>query len=254
MLKNRLIAVILLRDGNVVQSVKFKHTNYIHYNPVHAIESFYLWAVDEIIILNVSRNELSKKEFFNIISQISDKCFVPLTVGGWINNMDTVKHAFNNGADKIIINTQAFLTPSFITEIATKYGSQCVVLSIDSKQDNNQNEYVCINRGTKITNQSTVKWASEVEKFGAGELFINSIDYDGNRAGYNLKLLKQVTEKTFIPVIAMGGVFTWEHLVEGIKIGGVDAVAAANIFHYTEQSIRNAKKYLINQNLNFRKI
>jgi cyclase len=254
MLKYRLIAVILVRDGRVVQTVKFRHTNVIHYDPIFAIESFNRWAVDEIVVLNVSKDESSRDEFVRVIHKISDKCFVPLSAGGWINDISYARSVLANGADKLVINTFTYEHPDFISDLARKFGNQCIVISIDSKQDENGVEYVAIDRGSKRTDTPTVEWARIAEKMGAGELLVNSIDYDGNRNGYNLPLIKSITDAVSIPVIAMGGVLKWEHLADGITVGRADAVAAANIFHYTEQSTRKAKQFLIQSKLNFRKI
>jgi len=252
MLKHRLIAIILIKEGTVVQSVKFKHTNAIHYNPIHAIESFNAWAIDEIIILNVSKNQSSKKDFLKTIKTISSSCFVPLSVGGWITSIEEASALIHNGADKIILNTEAFLNHSLIENISKHFGSQSVVISIDSKLVGTQ-ENVFINRGSVNTHEKVVNWARKVEQLGAGEIMINSIDYDGNRKGYNLKLIQELSESISLPLIAMGGVFKWEHLKEGIE-AGASAVAAANIFHYTEHSTRKAKRYLLNKNMNFRKL
>ena len=253
MLKHRLIAVILVRDGKVVQSVRFKHTNVIHYDPIHAIESFNKWAIDEIVILNVSREDSSREQFVESIKRISVECFVPLSAGGWITDVEYARTLIASGADKLVINTYAFENPHFIAELARKFGNQCVVISIDSKRFEDGTELVAINRGKDITTTKTINWGSEAESLGAGELFINSLDYDGNRKGYNLELIKSVTSAASVPVIAMGGVFTWAHLAEGIK-AGASAVAAANIFHYTERSTKKAKKSLLDNGLNFRRI
>ncbi len=254
MLKNRLIAIILVRDGNVVQSVRFKHTNVIHCDPIHAINSFHKWAVDEIFILNVSRDGLQKDTFVKILNRISTECFVPLAAGGWIRDTEYARTLLINGADKVVINTYAFIKPSFISELAQRFGNQCVVVSIDSKMNKKGVEVVVIDRGRQITDVQTIEWAQRAESMGAGELLINSIDHDGNRKGYNINLIRSITEVVSIPVIAMGGVFTWEHLAEGIIKAKADAVAAANIFHYTEQSIKKAKKYLLDVGLNFRRL
>jgi len=252
MLKNRLIAVILIKDGNVIQSVKFKHTNAIHYDAIHAIESFNAWAIDEIVILNVSKKDSSKKDFIGIVKRISSKCFVPLSVGGWINSIDDATQLIKNGADKIILNTQAFLNHNLISQISKKYGNQCVIISIDTKNIDG-NDYVYIDRGTKNTNIEAITWAKKAIEYGAGEILINSIDYDGNRKGYNLKLISKLSGNINTPIIVLGGVFKWLHLQEGIE-AGANAVAAANIFHYTEHSTRKAKKFLLNKGMNFRKL
>lgn len=252
MLKNRLIAVILVRDGNVVQSVKFKHTNAIHYDAIHAIESFNAWAIDEIVILNVSKDISSKEEFVKIIKKVSSSCFVPLSAGGWISSVEDAANLIHNGADKIIINTEAFSNHSLISDIAKKYGNQCVVVSIDAKTVE-ENKNVFINRGRIDSEEDVVTWAKKAQYLGAGELFINSINHDGNRKGYDLDLIKELAKNINIPIIAMGGVFKWKHLKEGIE-AGASGVAAANIFHYTEHSTRKAKRFLLSEGMNFRKL
>lgn len=253
MVKHRLIGVLIVADGKVVQSIQFKHTNIIHWDPVEAINMFNDWAIDEIVILNVSRNKDTKKDFVNLIQKIAKNNFVPLSVGGWIENIEDVKSFIYNGADKVVINTQAFKNPSFITEIANLYGSQCVVVSIDYKIIENK-RLVVIDRGREITNKELIEWAKEVEKCGAGELLINCIDYDGNRKGYELEGIKSVAENVNIPVIAFGGVYKWSDLADGIKIAKADAVALANRLHYVEHSARKAKRYLLKEGLNFRKL
>ena len=232
--------------------MNFKHTNVIHYNPIHAIHSFNRWAIDEILVINVSRSQESKKCFSDVIHAISSECFVPLSAGGWVQNVADAKDLFLNGADKIIVNTTAFERPEFITELARKYGSQAVVVSIDAKKDEQGIERVVLNRGSQMTNSPVVEWAKKAERFGAGELFINSIPHDGARKGYNLELMRQVKEAMEIPVIAMGGVLTWEHLTQGADF--MDAIAAANIFHYTEHSTKKAKQFLLDRGFNFRKV
>jgi cyclase len=244
LLKNRLIPVLILRDGQVVQSVQFKHTNVIHWNPVTAVDFFNKWAVDEIILLDVSRKLAKRKKFYDAVTGLSKKCFVPLTVGGWITEVSEAKEMLRIGADKIVINTEAFRRPQLIADCAKVFGSQCVVISIDVKQIDKNKYEVYINRGKEPTGITPVDWAKRSQDMGAGEIFLNCIDRDGFRKGYDLELLTTVVDAVRIPVIAMGGVFKWEHLLEGIKKGGADAVAAANIFHYTEQSTKKAKKFL----------
>ncbi|MFO1525280.1 MAG: HisA/HisF-related TIM barrel protein [Turneriella sp.] len=244
MLKKRLIAVLILRDGQVVQSVRFKHTNIIHYDAIHAIECFNKWAVDEIIILNVSRNIESRKQFAEIIGNISTECFVPLTVGGWITDMDYASDLLRKGADKLCINTICLTDPNLVGRLSKRYGQQCIVASMDVKLNESGNTTVFVNRGHTDTGVAPVAWASRAADLGAGEIFFNSIDHDGNRKGYNLAILKDLCETQEVPVIAFGGVLQWQHLKEGID-AGADAVAAANIFHYTEHSTKKAKQFLI---------
>lgn len=252
MLKKRLIPVLILRDGLVVQSIQFQHTNVIHWKPVTAIDFFNRWAVDEIVVLDVSRDRKHREKFYDTVDVLSKKCFVPLTVGGWVTSVDEVRRLLRLGADKVVINTEAVRRPGFITECATVFGNQCIVVSIDSKRNEQGEEEVYIDRGREPTGLRTVNWACTAQEKGAGEIFLNSIDHDGSRKGYNLELLRQVTDAVDLPVIAVGGVFTWEHLVEGVLIGNADAVAAANIFHYTEHSTKKAKETMRQAGLDVR--
>ncbi|MFH1067221.1 MAG: HisA/HisF-related TIM barrel protein [bacterium] len=243
MLKKRLIAILIIRDGRVVQSVKFKHTNSIHYDPVHAIECFNKWAVDEIVILNVSRDASSRASFAETVKRISQKCFVPLSVGGWITDMEYGLLLLQSGADKLVLNTVVADDPKLVQQMSRRLGKQCVVASLDVQRDEKGKAVVMVDRGQRSTGCSPKEWAMKAEKLGAGEIFFNSIDHDGNRKGYDLAELKKICAAVEIPVIAFGGVFDWQHLVEGIR-AGADAVAAANLFHYTEHATVKAKRHL----------
>lgn len=244
MLKKRLIAVLILRDGQVVQSVKFKHTNVIHYDAVHAIECFNKWAIDEIVILNVSRDPASRDQFADVVHRISSECFVPLSAGGWISDEEYASRLLRSGADKLVVNTALFNQPELVTALSAHYGRQCIVASMDVKTREDGVATVFVDRGCEDTGVAAVEWAKRVVNLGAGEIFFNSIDHDGARKGYRLDALKAVCEAVDIPVIAFGGVFEWKHLLEGLN-AGAQAAAAANIFHYTEHSTRKAKKFLI---------
>lgn len=251
MLKNRLIPNIILNNGNVVQSINFMHTNILG-NAITAVDFFNSWAVDEIIILDVSRTKDHRKLFHKIIHGLSKRCFIPLTVGGWIENVDEIKTLLQLGADKVSINTCAVKDSQLIKNASNLFGSQCITVSIDVKK-NLSNEYeVYIDRGRKPTSLHPVQWAKEVENNGAGEIFLTSIDHDGSKEGYDLQLIKSISENVSIPVIAFGGVGKWEHFVDGIKIGKADAVSAANIFHFSEHSTFNAKNFMHKAKLNVR--
>lgn len=252
MLKRRLIPVLILRDGQVVQSIQFKHTNVIHSNPVTAVDFFNRWAVDEMVVLDVSRNRKRRDRFYEIISALSEKCFVPLTVGGWVDSVEEVRKLTRLGADKVTINTEGVRRPELIRESAEVFGSQCIVGSIDAKVVEDGSYRVFIDRGREATDARPADWARTVQEVGVGEIFLNCIDRDGFRKGYDLQLLKSVTGAVDVPVIAMGGVFEWQHLVDGIVQGGADAVAAANIFHYTEHSTRKAKAFMAEAGLDVR--
>lgn len=244
MLKNRLIAVLIVRDGTVVQSVQFRHTNVIHWKPLTAIDFFNTWAVDEIVVLDVSREYGDRQLFYDLLRGLSKKCFVPLAAGGWVRVPHDIHALLEAGADKVVMNTEAFRRPELIRESADIFGRQCIVVSIDTKMAGSGRREVVIDRGREATGVDPVTWALAAEAAGAGELFVNSIDHDGHRQGYDIPLLQAVTQAVHIPVIAFGGVLTWQHLVDGITLGGASAVAAANIFHYTEHSTRKAKRFM----------
>jgi cyclase len=242
MLKKRMIAVLILRDGQVVQSVKFKHTNVIHYDPVHAMEAFNKWAVDEIVLLNVSREEETAAPFADVMARISRHCFVPLSAGGWIKDEDYAQRLLRSGADKLVLNTAFADNPGLVQGLSRRFGRQCIVASMDVKREDGMS-LIAVDRGRRVIRSRPVDWARQCVEAGAGEIFFNSIDHDGARRGYDLETLREVTGAVDVPVIAFGGVFTWDHLAEGYEAGAA-AVAAANIFHYKEQATRAAKSYL----------
>jgi len=251
MLKNRLIPNVILNNGQVVQSVNFKHTNVIG-NAITAVDFFNSWAVDEIIIIDVSRTKDYRTLFHKIINGLSKRCFIPVTVGGWIIDNEEITQFLNEGADKVLVNTAAIENPNFINQASKKFGSQCITVSIDVHKKGSDYE-VFKDRGKKATGLSPVEWAKEIEKQGAGEIFLTSIDNEGTKKGFDLHLIKQVTENVTIPVIAFGGAGSWQHFVDAIKIAKADAVSAANIFHFSEHATFNAKEYMIQAKLNVRK-
>jgi cyclase len=242
MLKKRLIAVLIVRDGQVVQSVRFKHTNVIHYDPIHAMEAFNKWAVDEIVLLNVSREAGSAGHFADVVGKISRRCFVPLSVGGWIASEEYANGLLLSGADKLVLNTAFAQEPDLVQRLARRFGRQCIVASMDVKRVGGA-PLVHVDRGRLALDRDPASWARRCVELGAGEIFFNSIDHDGARRGYDLESLRAVCAAVDVPVIAFGGVMFWKHLLEGLE-AGAQAVAAANIFHYTEQSTRAAKSYL----------
>ena len=244
MVKKRLIPALIIRDGSVVQSIQFRHTNVIHWKPLTAVDFFNRWAVDEIVVLDVSRDLARRERFYEVVDGLSKKCFVPLTVGGWVTAVDEVRRLLRLGADKVVINTEAVRRPAFITECAAVFGSQCMVVSIDVRTPAGEARQVYIDRGRAAAGLDPVAWARTAQERGAGEIFLTSIDHEGMRGGYDLELVRAVAEAVTIPVVAFGGVFTWQHLVDGILAGKADAVSAANILHYTEHSTKKAKDYM----------
>ncbi len=252
MLKKRVIAVIIVCDGQVVQSVNFKHTNIVHYDVIHAVKVFADWSVDEIILLNVSRDIQSRMGFIDVLSEVSHQCFIPLTVGGWITDSEYAHRLLRAGADKLAVNTVLHSNPELVTSLSQRYGKQCIVASIDVKRDEVGTPWVHVDRGRLKLKFQALEWAKRAEQLGAGEILFNSIDHDGARRGYDIKTLEPLCQSLQIPVIGFGGVLTWAHMYKGIEVG-CDAVAAANQFHYQEQSTRRAKSFLADKGVLVRK-
>lgn len=254
MLKKRLIVCLLLKNGQLVKSTGFNEFQVIG-NPKIAIQYFNAWAADEIVFLDISRekdyvsimredqNYKTLESFSAIVEECAKICFVPLSAGGGVRSLDDMRTLFRSGADKAVINTKAIESPEFITEAAEAFGSQAVVVSIDVKVNANGEHEVYSHFGSTPTGMTPIVWAQKVESLGAGEIFLTSIDRDGTLQGYDLSLIKSVSDAVRIPVVACGGVGKWPDLIEGANTGA-SAVAAANIFHFTEQSTRAAKKVM----------
>lgn len=246
MIKHRLIANLLVHQGNVVQTRQFKRTNMVG-SAFTAVDFFNTWSVDEIGVFEISHDLSCLEKFVGIIEELSRRCFVPLSVGGKIRDMDLVHRYIRAGADKVVVNTGAVDAPGLLGEIAGAYGSQCLVVSVDGQPDASMPSgyRVMVDNGRRATDLDVVAWARRAVELGAGELLVNSLTHDGDKRGYDLPLIKAVSAAVAVPVIAMGGVGRWEDLVEGVVQGGADAVAAGNIFHYTEHSTKKAKEFLI---------
>lgn len=246
MIKHRLIATLLVNNGVVVQTRKFKRTNMVG-NAFTAVDFFNGWTVDEICVLEISNDTSHLSGFTDIIDGLSRRCFVPLSVGGKIRTLDDVHRYIRAGADKVVVNTAVAENSALITEISAAYGSQCMVVSIDARPDlaMPSGYRVVVENARRDTDRDAREWAKEAASAGAGELLINSVEHDGDKRGYDLPLLKIVSDAVAIPVIAMGGVGQWSDLVDGIREGGADAAAAGNIFHYSEHSTKKAKEFML---------
>jgi cyclase len=265
MLKNRLIPVLFFRDGYLVRSEGFS----IHQklgNPTAQVERFNDWDVDELIYIDISeksnfspskidlgnRKKDKEQNFDDIIKTVSQKCFMPLTFGGGIRTILDARRRFELGADKITINSQAIHRPSFISELAEEFGSQAIILSIDAKRVNSDSYEVFTAWGREPTGITPANWANEAQDLGAGEIFINSIEYDGKATGYDIELICSITENTNIPVIACGGAGSYNDFEKAIKLTDLSAVAAGNIFNFKELAYPIAKNHLKKAGLNFR--
>ncbi|MEA3210628.1 MAG: imidazole glycerol-phosphate synthase subunit HisF [Chthoniobacter sp.] len=261
MLKKRLIPVLLLQNGLLVRSELFS-IHQVLGNPIHEVERFNHWSVDELIYLDISRDDrydLGRDDTrvrgltdrLGILQEVAKTCFMPLTWGGRIRTVEEMRERIARGADKITLNTAAVRTPELITQGARVFGSQAIVVSIDSKRLPDGTLEVFIDGGRTATGLHPADWAREVERLGAGEILLQSIDRDGAGEGYDLPLISAVASVTTIPVIACSGVGRYEDYAEGIR-AGASAVAAANIWHFKELSDRGGKRALAKAGIDIR--
>jgi cyclase len=259
--KKRLIPVLLLRNGWLVQSRGFERYQNLG-NPTVAVKRLSEWASDELIYLDISRDDSmalqrddlghpSRRSMLEIIADVAKVTFMPITVGGRISTLQAIEERLKLGADKISINTSAVEAPGFIEQAAREFGSQCIVVSIDARRRDGSYE-VFVRGGSVGTGLDPVQWARRVQELGAGEILVNSIDRDGAKTGYDLDLVGTVADAVAIPVIACGGAGSWQHFADALSRTAVDGVAAANIFHHSDQSVYHARKYLHDLKLNIR--
>lgn len=252
MLKTRVIPIVLLKDGEMaVKSVQFGWLRPINH-PVNSVRVYNARNVDELLFLDISATKEKRKPLLDLIALILDDCFMPLTVGGGVKDVQTIHELLKVGADKIVINTQAVITPDIITQGAKEFGSQCIVASLDAKKHDNGTYEIFIESGTKPTGLDPVVWAKEMEKRGAGEILINSINKDGTEEGYDIALIRRVADAVNIPVIAAGGAGKLQDFAQAIKKGHASAVAASSIFLFTDITPQGVKKYMKKVGINTR--
>jgi cyclase len=260
-LKNRLIPILLLQNGLLVRSELFKIHQAIG-NPFYEVQRFNHWNVDELIYLDISRGDSydlrrddhklkGLDDALGILDAVSRTCFMPLTWGGRISSVDQMREIFSRGADKVTINTAAVRTPELIEQGARVFGSQAIVVSIDVLRHEDGRREVMIEGGRTGTGLEPAAWAREAERWGAGEILLQSIDRDGTGTGYDLELITSVASATGVPVIACSGVGQYTHYADGIR-AGASAVAAANIWHFKELSDRGGKRALAKAGVNVR--
>lgn len=242
MLKVRVIPTLLWKQFGLVKGVAFDSWRRV--GPVlPAVKVYNQREVDELVLLDIVAHLSSNELDFESISEYGQDCFVPLTVGGGVRHIDQVQRLLRAGADKVAVNTVAYARPSFINEIANRHGAQCVVCSVDVRY--HDGAWSCFSHaGKQSTGRDVISWVRELADRGAGEILITSIDRDGTMKGYDLRLIEAVTSAVKIPVIASGGAGTYQHMVEAVSQAGASAVAAASMFHFTEQTPAGAKAAL----------
>ena len=221
-------------------------------DPVEQAKIYSDSGADEICFLDITASNENRDIIIDIVRNTAKECFVPLTVGGGIRTIENITDLLLAGADKVSINTAAVKNVNFVKEASKKFGSQCIVVAIDAKKVSDSKWEVFTHGGRNKSEIDAVDFAKQVEKNGAGEILLTSMDKDGTKSGYDIDLLKAITKSTNIPVIASGGVGTLDHLYDGIVKGGASAVLAASIFHFGEYKIKDAKEYLNSKNVSVR--
>jgi cyclase len=252
MLKARVIPTILWKDIGIVKGIGFNSWRRVG-SLLPAIKVYNTRQVDELIIVDITATEQQREPDYQVIDEIADECFVPLTVGGGVKTIDNIKKLLRAGADKVAINSACYDDPEIVSKGASLFGTQCIVVSIDVFK-NSDGRYECYKRSGKVpTGKDPVAWAKEMELRGAGELLITSIQNDGAMTGYDIDLIKSITAAVGIPVIASGGAKDYEDMYQALSAGNASAVAAASIFHFTEQTPLEAKHYLKEKGILVRK-
>ena len=242
MLKNRIIPCLDVKNGRVVKGINFVDLKDAG-DPVEQAKIYSDNGADEICFLDITASNENRDTIYEIVKETSKRCFVPLTVGGGVRSVDDINKLLNCGADKVSINTAAVQNPNVVIDSSKKFGSQCIVVAIDAKK-NNESWEIFTHGGRNSTGIDAIDFAILMEKNGAGELLVTSMDRDGTQRGYDIDLMSSISSSVNIPVIASGGVGNLDHLAEGIKTGKASAVLAASIFHYGKYSIKEAKEYL----------
>jgi cyclase len=240
-LKVRVIPTLLWKQFGLVKGVGFDSWRRVG-AVLPAIQVYNYRDVDELILVDVVAHAVADEPDYDGIREFGRECFVPLTVGGGIVSIEQVQGLLRCGADKVCANTITYSQPKLIEEVAKRHGSQCLVVSIDVRYDASRNEWYCFSHaGTKATSREVRQWAREVEDRGAGEILLTSIERDGTLSGYDLPLIEEVVKSVNIPVIASGGAGNYQHMIDAVRQSGASAVAAASIFHFTEQTPAGAK-------------
>lgn len=243
MLKVRVIPTLLWKDVGLVKGVSFDSWRRVG-TVLPSIKVYNTREVDELILLDITATAQEREPDYEAISTLSSECFVPLTFGGGIKNVSTIREVLKSGADKVAINSAAYNSLDLISEASDLFGAQCIVGSIDFKKEND-GRYQCYkDSGKTPTGKDPVEWAKSLAAAGCGEILLTSIERDGAMVGYDVDLIKSVSEAVNIPVIASGGAGNFEHMYQAIISGGASAVAAASIFHFTEMTPLEAKAYL----------
>jgi len=243
MLARRIIPCLDVTEGRVVKGVNFVNLRDAG-DPVELAEIYNSEGADELCFLDITASHQKRYIMIDVVRRVSEKVFIPFTVGGGINDVETVRNILKSGADKVSVNTAAVKDPSFIKKASDKFGSQCIVLAIDAKAKEKGKWEVFVNGGRTPTGLDAVEWAKKGESLGAGEILLTSMDRDGTKIGYDLDLTRAVAGAVNIPVIASGGAGSVAHIKEALTTGGASAALLASLLHFGELRIKDIKNRL----------
>ncbi|WP_097458889.1 imidazole glycerol phosphate synthase subunit HisF [Mangrovitalea sediminis] len=254
-LAKRIIPCLDVDKGRVVKGVNFVDIRDAG-DPVEVARRYNEQGADEITFLDITASHESRDTTYETVERMASEVFIPLTVGGGVRTVEDIRNLLNAGADKVSINTAAVFRPEFVREASERFGSQCIVVAIDAKRVNGEGEparwEIFTHGGRKPTGLDAVEWAQRMTAYGAGEILLTSMDRDGTKAGFDLGVTRAISDAVSVPVIASGGVGNLQHLVDGIKLGGADAVLAASIFHFGEFTVPQAKAFMRAQGVEVR--
>ncbi|MCD6244656.1 MAG: imidazole glycerol phosphate synthase subunit HisF [Candidatus Korarchaeota archaeon] len=251
MTAKRIIPCLDIARGRVVKGISFTNLRDAG-DPVEQAMIYDREGADELVFLDITASREGRKILIDLVEKVASVLTIPFTVGGGVSSIEDFYKLLRAGADKVSVNTAAFLKPSLVSEAASIFGSQCVVVAIDAKREGDGWE-VYVKGGSEPTGKDAIEWAEQVEEMGAGEILLTSIDRDGTKLGYDLELTRAVAERVSIPVIASGGAGSLEHFLEVLTLGGADAALAASVFHFGEIRIPHLKDYLSRMGVEVRK-
>ena len=248
MLKKRIIPCLDVDNGRVVKGVNFIDLVDAG-DPVEQAKIYNAEGADELCFLDITASSDNRKTLLDVVQKTAENCFIPLTVGGGVRTLEDISNLLHSGADKVSINTAAVQNRNLVKEASNKYGASTIVVAVDAKKVSANKWKVFTHGGRNETDLDVIDYCNEVEALGAGEILLTSMDRDGTKTGFDNDLLKTITSKLSIPVIASGGVGNLEHMYEGVSIGGASALLAASIFHFGEYRIEDVKRYLADKNI-----
>ncbi len=243
MLTRRIIPCLDIQNGRVVKGIRFLNLRDAG-DPVSAAKAYDKAGADELVLLDISASFEGRRTMIHIVRKVAESIYIPFTVGGGIRTIEDIRNLLKAGCDKVSLNTSAVQNPKLIRDASARFGSQCIVVAMDVKKRSNSTWEVFTHGGRKATGLNAVAWAKKIEKLGAGEILLTSMDRDGTRLGYDLEITKRISKAVKIPLIASGGVGNLKHFYDAFHKGKADAVLAASIFHFGEHTIGDAKRFL----------